>query len=331
MGPLGVAPTSESYNFTGAPATSMKHSRELKVGAAIIIAAVLFFIGIRFFEDVPVFRGTYELYTDFDDAQGLMSGNAVRVRGVNVGSVESISIRDDAPGVRVRFHVDRKVAVPQGTTASIAGIAALNGVRIDLLLGPRSNPPIASDGYVPGESSSSMADLTERAPLLIDRLDSVLDGAGSTFRRVDLLLRDTQPELTQTLRSFRGASETLDQTVRAQQARLTTTLENLEAFSSDLRAFTTDNRDSLDLLVSRMNESFTRLNTNLEALETTSASLSHILGGVEEGRGTAGRLINDPALYLRIDSTLTALNRLIADFQTNPGRYFEDLRLVDIF
>ncbi|HEX7072364.1 MAG TPA: MlaD family protein, partial [Rhodothermales bacterium] len=81
----------------------MKHSREIKVGAALIVAAILFFIGIRFFEDVPVFRGTYELYTEFDNAQGLTPGNAVRVQGVAVGAVESVEIDEQTRRVRVRF------------------------------------------------------------------------------------------------------------------------------------------------------------------------------------------------------------------------------------
>lgn len=309
----------------------MKHSREVKVGAAIIIAAVLFFIGIRFFEDVPIFRGTYELYTEFEDAQGLTVGNAVRVHGVNVGSVESVEIDAASRKVRVMFKLDSKVQVPEGSTTMIAGIAALNGVRIDLDLGPPSNPIIRPGGFVPGQHSPSMSELTERAPELLARLESVLDGAGSTFEQVEILLRNTEPELTQTLRAVRGTSQSLDQTVQAQQARLTRTMENLEAFSSDLRTFTGENRDSLRLLVSSMNSTFSRLNENLVTLDSASQSLNRLLVAVESGQGTAGRLIHDPELYIRLDSTLTALNRLIADFQTDPGRYFRELQLIDIF
>lgn len=309
----------------------MKHSREIKVGAAILIAAALFFIGVRFFEDVPVFRGTYDLYSEFDDAQGLTTGNAVRIHGVNVGSVDRVEFNEESRRVRVRFHVDKEVVVPEGSTTMIAGIAALNGVRIDLDLGPASGEAIDAGGYVPSVESPSMSELTDRAPILIARLETVLDAAGGAFEQVDVLLRNTEPELTQTLRSVRGASETLDATVQAQQARLAVTLENLEAFSADLRAFTTDNRDSLSLLVSSMNQSFSRLNDNLVSLEIASQSLNQILTGVERGDGTVGRLMNDPLLYVRLDSTLTALNRLIADFQTDPGRYLEEMSLIDIF
>lgn len=309
----------------------MKHSREIKVGASIIIAAALFFIGIRFFEDVPIFRGTYELYTEFEDAQGLTTGNSVRVHGVNVGSVESIEIDKASRHVRVTFAVDSKISIPEGSTTMIAGIAALNGVRIDLELGPASNDAIGPGGFVPSKPSPSISELTERAPMLLSRLENVLDGAGSTFEQVEILLRNTEPELTQTLRSVRGTSESLDLTIRSQQERLARALENLEAFSADLRSFTGENRDSLELLLSSMNQSFARLNQNLVSLDSASQSLNRIMSSVERGEGTAGRLVNDPELYERLDSTLTSLNQLISDFHTDPGRFLRELQLIDIF
>jgi phospholipid/cholesterol/gamma-HCH transport system substrate-binding protein len=199
------------------------------------------------------------------------------------------------------------------------------------MLGPAANDPIEAGGYVESESSPSVSSLTDRAPLLIGKLETVLDGAGATFEQVQVLLRNAEPELTQTLQSVRVASQTLDATVQAQQARLTTTMQNLESFSADLNAFTTENRDSLQLLVSSMNRSFERLNTNLESLESASLSLNRILEGVESGEGTAGRILTDPELYVKLDSALTALNRLIADFQSDPGRYLEEMRLIDVF
>ena len=309
----------------------MKHAREFKVGAAIIVAVVLFFIGIRFFEDVPVFRGTYELYTEVENAQGLTTGNSVRVQGVNVGSVEAVEVDETSRVVRVQFHVDREVTVPEGSTTVIAGIAALNGVRVDLNLGPATNERIQPGGFVPSVETRSMFDLTEKAPQLIDRLETILASAGSSFEQVNTLLQNAEPELTQTLRSVRGTSESLDATLRSQQARIASTLENVEAISADLRTFTTGNRDSLQMLVSTMNRSFERLNTNLVALDTASQALNRILVGVERGDGTVGQLLNDPELYLKLDSTLTALNRLMADFQADPGRYLEQMRLIDVF
>src|SRR5690606_34132267 len=50
---------------------------ELKVGLAILAAALLFYVGLRLFQDMPIFRGTFDLYTVLDDAGGLLPGNPV--------------------------------------------------------------------------------------------------------------------------------------------------------------------------------------------------------------------------------------------------------------
>lgn len=309
----------------------MKYTRELKVGVSIIVAAFLFFIGVRYFQDVPILRGTYVLHTDFANAQGLTSGNVVRVQGVNVGAVEDVRLDVETNRVRVRFHVDRGVSIPEGSVAEIAGIAALSGVRLDLVLGPRSNRSLEQGSYVRSSERSGMSDLTARAPALMDRTEEALMSVSATFARMETLLQNAEPELAGVLRSTRNASDALEVTLRSQQARLSATIENLEAFSGDLRTITHDNRDSLQVLVASMNTSFTRLNDNLSELQTATGSLNAILAGVQSGDGTVGRLVSDPELYERLDSTISAINRLVTDFQNDPGRYLREMRLIDIF
>src|SRR5690606_38108119 len=105
----------------------------------------------------------------------------------------------------------------------------------------------------------------------------------------------------------------------------------LTAVASDLRAFGDENSDSLRLAFANLNSALARLDRNMAALESSTATLDDVLGKIDRGEGTLGRLINDPALYAKLDSAVTGLNTLVTDFQQNPGRYLRDLRLVDIF
>ncbi len=52
----------------------MKYSNELKVGIALVLTTLIFYIGFRFLQDLPFFKGTTEFFTTFDDAGGLVSG-----------------------------------------------------------------------------------------------------------------------------------------------------------------------------------------------------------------------------------------------------------------
>ena len=309
----------------------MKFSKELQVGIAIILAAAVFFIGIRFFQDVPILRGTYDLYTEFANTEGLTSGNAVRIQGVNVGAVEDVVLDAAAQKVRVRFHLERAVAVPEGSRALISGVPTLGSVRLELDLGPHDAPAVEPGGFIPGVQRRSMADLIDEAPELISRTDELLVQAGRSFEVAERLITTADVELAATLGSIRRVSATMEDLVRAQQIQLTATLENLQAVTSDLRGFTSTNRDSLTLAVQGLNQTFRRLDRNLSELESASASLDTVLTRVEKGDGTLGMLVNDPDLYMRLDSALTSINALIADFQQNPSRYLRELRLVDVF
>ena len=90
-------------------------------------------------------------------------------------------------------------------------------------------------------------------------------------------------------------------------------------------------RDSLTATVGNVNQLLARIDRNMASLETATASLSAILGKIDQGQGTLGKLVNDDALYTRLDSTLINLNRILLDFEQNPKKYLKDLKLVDVF
>jgi len=52
---------------------------------------------------------------------------------------------------------------------------------------------------------------------------------------------------------------------------------------------------------------------------------------LDEGEGTFGRLLNEPDLHEQLELTLESLNRIIRDFEGNPGRYLRELTLFRLF
>ena len=313
---------------------------ELKVGLAILAAALLFYVGLRLFQDMPIFRGTFDLYTVLDDAGGLLPGNPVQVSGVNVGSVDGILITDDGR-VRVDFQVDRNIRVPEGSFTSVSGLAITGSVTLALTLGPTANPPIENGGFVPNQEDDLLASLQARAPELVNRVDSLLLGANVTLSQTGQLLANPNSSLNQTLQSLRNTSLALEQLLQAERGRISRILTGLEATTASLDAtaggfgrFSEENlpglSDSLALAVSNLNATLRRLDRQLDALDPVSAGLDTLLVRVNRGDGTLGRLVNDPSLYIRLDSAAANVNAILEDFQAHPGRYLRELELIDI-
>lgn len=57
------------------------------------------------------------------------------------------------------------------------------------------------------------------------------------------------------------------------------------------------------------------------------ATLQRAAAMIEQGEGTLGRLIEDPALYEETQAAIASLRRLMADLQANPGKYIGEFRV----
>lgn len=310
----------------------MKYSKELTVGVSIVIAAVIFVLGIRFLEDVPLFRGTYGLNTSFESVSGLAKGSGVRVNGVRVGAVDAVELDPAGENVRVQFYVDRDVRIPEGSYATIAGIAALASIQLNVHLGPAGNPRIPEGGFVPGREQADVLDMvTSRGPKLAGQVEEVLTNANQALESAEVLFDSAQGNVEPTLLALRQASQTLARTLRTEQASIRQTIGNLEAFSEDVSGFSDASADTLAAAITKLNRSMTQLDRSLSTLDRSTHTLDEILAKVNTGEGTLARLVNDPTLYEKMDSTFSSLNALLEAIRNDPEKYLKHMALVDLF
>jgi phospholipid/cholesterol/gamma-HCH transport system substrate-binding protein len=309
-----------------------EYSRELKVGAAIVLAAVAAFAGVRFFQDLPLFGGSYPMYAEFEEAGGLVGGNPVHMKGVNVGTVDYVELNQKTQTVEVRFSVNEGIQIPEGSSVKVSGFSGLGGVRLSILPGPEGNPPLSAGATLQGPPEGTVFDrITDQAPALANKADSVLTNTNATMAALSTQLRNPESDLRRSLSSLKNLTGDLESVTTEEKETIQALLRNLRSVSKDLDVFMGENQDSLDLAVQRLNRSLDRLNRSLASFERTSATLDTITTKLNRGQGTAGRLLNDPGLYTKLDSAAAGANTLLRDFQQNPARYLEDLTLVKVF
>jgi phospholipid/cholesterol/gamma-HCH transport system substrate-binding protein len=56
-------------------------------------------------------------------------------------------------------------------------------------------------------------------------------------------------------------------------------------------------------------------------MERSLGSFASVLDKIDQGRGTLGRLVNDPSLYVELNQTLREMSQLAADIRERPSRY----------
>jgi len=310
----------------------MKYSSELKVGAALLLTVLVFFAGIRFFQALPIFDQGYILHAEFEEAGGLSRGNPVEMKGMNVGTVSGLKLDQEKQLVRVTMRMNEDIQVPEGSNARVAGFSGVTGVRVVIEPGPSNRPPLASgETLSPPPQGTILERLEEQLPGLATKTDSALTETNETMGALSRQLNNPESDLRRTLGALRGTAESLETVAEAEGESVQELLRNLRAVSEDLERFTDERGDSLNVVVDRLNGSLARLERSLASFERTSATLDEMTRKMNRGHGTVGRLLNDPSLYKRLDTTAARTNRILLDFQENPGRFLEDMTLVRMF
>lgn len=69
----------------------------------------------------------------------------------------------------------------------------------------------------------------------------------------------------------------------------------------------------------------------LDNLNVLTAQLNSVVGTIESGRGTVGRLIEDRTLYDRLNETVLGADKLIADLNAGKGSFGQLLRSDDLY
>ena len=197
---------------------------------AVSMAVILGLILLAFnAEKLPIIGGGTTYYADFSEAGGLKPNDEVRIAGVRVGKVDSVSL--DGDHVKVAFRINSSAAFGTSTQAAIKIKTLLGAMYVDL------EP--AGPGQMPGGSEIPVS--RTQSPYDVVQAFS---GLARTSQRINTgqLARSltTLADLTRnTPRNFRHALagvSALSSNLAARDSQINTLLRNLRGVSQTLDA-----------------------------------------------------------------------------------------------
>ena len=189
-------------------------------GLAIFVIAI-FIIG----KQKNLFDPVFKLTTTFYNVSGLQVGCNVRFSGINVGTVDNISIINDST-VRVDMLIKRSVQ-PFIKTDCEAGIgsAGIIGDKILIITQGSSDAPMAKDGQQivskePIEIDAITASLkvtADNAAIISSQLAEITDKINNGNGTLWKLIRDSTManNISQTIVSLKKSSKGLDENMEA--------------------------------------------------------------------------------------------------------------------
>jgi len=320
---------------------------ELRVGLFVLAGVTLLIMATFYVTGFGILSSKYGLITYLPEVSQLTKGAPVRLDGIDVGSVDDISV-NPALGtekeaskksivVSLRINSKFKENIRTDSRASLITEGLLGNRYVNISRG-FSGDPLKNGDVVEGESEKGIntlvaqgANLAQHLNALSDNLNGLIDDVRAGHGSLGKFITDPTA-----YNNFNGVS-----------AKINTLLGNVEAGQGTLGKLYTN-----DELYNRFNSAAGRVDSVLGAVQQQKGSLGKfiydpsihdnvsqfigksnaMLDDVHAGKGTLGKLVTDDSLFTKWKDAGENVATATAKFNSNQstvGKLFTDPQLYD--
>ncbi|MET7773188.1 MlaD family protein [Nocardia sp. NPDC005366] len=279
---------------------------EMLLGAVVVLVAVVALVTTTLLYTRPIGQATITFETT--DASALTPGLEVRIAGITVGKITSISLRPNV--VRVQARISDDAFVGEDSRVEVRMLTPVGGYAVTLI--PLGDTPLG-DTVIPHEHVTapySIGDVLQAAPHVTDEVDGVTIDAG-----IDQVARALQHNTTSVgslIAGMNSIATVMDH--QREQVRRVADLaaEYLESFDAD-RRFVFDLIRRVDIVVTTYNNTHVGFNEAYRLLGDVLARVQPL-----------------EKYYLdhkdEVRAAVDQVRHSIEDFQTNMGPAIDQLQ-----
>lgn len=290
------------------------------VSAMIILIVMLFFASNL--EELFVGKKTYIVYFSHEISGGIAQGTDVQFAGKNVGVVTDVDVNEDHH-VEVTITIDESIAIRTDAKVTIRSVGLLGGEKyMQISPGTPQAPLLDTANVIPGEETvaiqalleviSQVAMNTQRITTSVDHLLASGDQPGElmiTLHMAQTLINDVNTTISSVNRVLNKNEQDIH-TIVNQAAHLTNQMNGLLAA----------NRGKIDTTIATVQAGVEQIPQLLSDVRTVLANVQDISEKIKRGEGTAGQMIMDETLHLRIQQLLDSTEDLVQHVKTNGIR-----------
>lgn len=296
----------------------MRYSREVKTAVLAIVAILILLFGYSFLKGENLLAKNRIFYAEYNDVEGLSPSSDVTINGLKVGQVSSIKFKDNSGTLVVSFTVKNDFKFSKSSKVNIYGGSIIGGKSLAIVPVYEKSVAWAESGdTLKGAKEEGIMELVnDKLTPLQNKLENTIVSADSMLTAITEILDDstrnnirtTFKNLDATVSSFKVTADELQGIVKGNSEKLDRTFTNLDEMSTNFNKFS----DTL----SNMN-----INEITNDLEDVIADFEEISNKLNSKEGTAGKLINDDAVYNNLERSTKQLEQLLQDIKLNPKRY----------
>jgi phospholipid/cholesterol/gamma-HCH transport system substrate-binding protein len=300
----------------------MFKSNELKVGFLALITFLILYFGFNFLKGNDLFTSSNLYYVEYDNVDGLQVSNPVMLNGIEVGKVKEVKLQPDKGNkILVTLRLSKDLHLKDQSSVTLADGALLGGKIVLIQLAGTKELPEGS--FIKGNTEIGLTNLLkERAIPVLSNADSLL----VSFRAISKRFEKTGDYLNTLLQNSNqtvtGLNSSMNGLVSDNRENLAQISTNLKLLSNDL----VETEKQLKPLMGKFNTiadslQALKLGKTVNEINSSLASVQKIVKSLEQGKGSAGKLLKNDSLYTSLNKTLVNLDKLLLDFRLQPKRY----------
>lgn len=305
-------------------------AQTVRVGLFFILGLALAWITFESLNGGHLFRPEgYTVVAPFANLKGLKTGDEVLMAGVKIGTVDQTRL--GAQRVEAVLTIDPKVRIPTDAVASIQTSSLLGSQHLAVSFGQASTY-LKSGDEIRTANTTDMNEVIEKLGSLGSKLEQVAGdigkalggdgGSGSLFSRVDKLVEENGPKLTETISNLQDITAKLKQGEGTMgrlindpklHDELLASVAEIKAAATDARAFVSDTKGIVaDVKAGRGTLGVLLYDeTTAGNIKVTAQNLRDLSAKLNSGQGTFGKLLADDSLYKEAQNLMKKADRAL--------------------
>ncbi|WP_337994835.1 MlaD family protein [Polaribacter ponticola] len=279
-----------------------------------------FFWSFNFLKGHDIFKPSSRYFkVEYTNVGGLTEASLVTINGLKVGQVDDIDFID-TPEKRgqlvVKFSMDNDIEFSKSSIVKIYSPNPLSGSNLAIIPSYDGEHAVSGD-YLKGEIESSLfTSIGEKLDPIQTKMENVIVSADTLFQRINNVLDKKTSEsikrsvkgLELTIIYIRKTLGSVNTMLDSSSVSFKETLENTKLITGNLTKIT-------DTLAN------SNIGDIMRKAEMTLTSVNSLLDGIDKGKGSIGKFVNDDAMYTNLTNVSKELEELLREMKLNPKRF----------
>ena len=295
-------------------------SKELKTGIAAVIILCLGYWGFNFLKGQNLLEPASRVfYIEYDNIQGLNKASTVSINGLQVGKVSEINFNTDIKKrgkLVVKIALDNDFEFSKNSVAKIYSTSIIGGESLAIIPSYDGEPAVSGD-YLKGEVESDIfTSVGETLNPLKTKVERVIIGADSLLIALnDVLDVKSRDSFKKTILGVETTVSSLNETLSSFNTMIDSTKLDIDLALENTKKITAN--------FVKVSDTLTKVNfgQTVKTLQTALVNINRLLSGIENGKGSLGKLATDDTMYNNLSKASKELGDLLRDMKLNPKRF----------